>query len=120
MDAPWQLIAIKLLHTIVWALLAGCIMAIPLAAFRQRFRAATTLIAIILGECLVLAANGGHCPMTDWAARFTTDRAANFDIYLPLWLAAKNKTIFGTLFVVNTAIVMWRWLVTRPLATKLK
>ena len=102
-----------MLHTIVWALLAGCVLAIPLMAFRHRFRAAAVLIAIIIVECLVLAANGGHCPLTDWAARFTTDRADNFDIYLPLWLARHNKTIFGTLFIVNSAIVLWRWVVTR-------
>ncbi len=48
--------------------------------------------------------------MTDWAARFTEDRADNFDIYLPNWLARYNKAIFGTLFVVNEAIVVWLWM----------
>ncbi len=113
MGPPWQLIAIKLLHTLVWAVLAGCVLAIAVAAFRQRFRTATTLIAIIVVECLVLAANGGRCPLTDLATHFTADRAPNFDIYLPTWLAANNKTIFGTLFVVNTAAVLWRWSTTR-------
>jgi hypothetical protein len=37
-------------------------------------------------------------------------RASNFDIYLPNWLASRNKTIFGTLFVVNELIVPWCWL----------
>jgi len=59
----------------------------------------------------VLAANRGRCPLTDWAARYTEDRAANFDIYLPDWLARNNKAIFGTLFAVNELIVLWRWLV---------
>ena len=49
--------------------------------------------------------------MTDWAARFTENRAANFDIYLPNWLARNNKAIFGTLFIVNVLVVLWRWLV---------
>ena len=49
--------------------------------------------------------------MTDWAARFTQDRAANFDIYLPEWLARNNKVIFGTLFAVNELFVLWRWMV---------
>ncbi len=118
MGIPWQLTAIKLLHTVVWALLAGCIVAIPVMAFRQRFRAAATLIAIIVGECLVLAANGGRCPLTDWAARFTSNRADNFDIYLPVWLARYNKTVFGTLFVVNTAVVLWQWAATRRSAAQ--
>jgi hypothetical protein len=37
--------------------------------------------------------------LADLAARYTMDRAENFDIYLPLWLARHNKTIFGTIFV---------------------
>ncbi len=48
--------------------------------------------------------------MSDLAARHTSDRAANFDIYLPNWLARYNKVIFGTLFVVNELIVLWCWL----------
>ena len=40
-----------------------------------------------------------RCPLTDLAARYTDDRRANFDIYLPLWLAANNKRIFGSVFV---------------------
>ena len=44
------------------------------------------------------------------AARYTDDRASNFDIYLPNWLASHNKAIFGTLFVVNELIVLWCWL----------
>ncbi len=33
--------------------------------------------------CGVLAANGGRCPLSDLAARYTDERASNFDIYLP-------------------------------------
>jgi hypothetical protein len=43
------------------------------------------------------------------AARYTDDRADNFDIYLPLWLARYNKHIFGFLFVVGELVVLWRW-----------
>ena len=37
---------------------------------------------------------------------FTSQQADNFDIYLPLWLARYNKTIFGMLFIVNQLIVL--------------
>ena len=107
------LAAIKLLHTVIWALLACAILALPVAAFTRRFGWALVLTAFVVCECAVLAANHGRCPLTGWAARFTQDRAANFDIYLPNWLARNNKAIFGTLFVVNELIVLWRWLV-RP------
>jgi hypothetical protein len=67
------------------------------------------LTVIILAECGVLAFNEGRCPLTNFAAPFTTNRADNFDIYLPNWLARHNKLIFGTLFVVNEVFVIWCW-----------
>jgi hypothetical protein len=105
-----MLIAIKLLHTVVWALLAGCILGLPVAAWKRHFGIAALLTLIIVVECGILALNGGRCPLTDLATRFTTERADNFDIYLPLWLARYNKTIFGTLFVASELFVAWRWL----------
>jgi len=105
-----NLVAIKLLHTGVWALLAGCIIALPIAALLHRFDWAAVLTTITLVECGILALNRGRCPLTALAARLTDERADNFDIYLPNWLARHNKTIFGTLFVVNELFVLWRWL----------
>lgn len=108
-----SLVAIKLLHTAIWAVMAGFILALPVAAFTRHFHWALMLTALIVGECAVLAANQGRCPMSDWAARFTEDRSANFDIFLPDWLARNNKAIFGALFAVNELVVLWRWMVQR-------
>jgi len=58
--------------------------------------------------CTILAANQGRCPLTGLAARYTEQRTANFDIYLPLWLARHNKTIFGALFVAGVLFVLGR------------
>lgn len=80
-----MLTAIKLLHTLIWAVLAACIVALPVAGMLRRFRWAAILIGIVLLECAVLAINGGRCPLSDLAARFTPDRSYNFDIYLPGW-----------------------------------
>jgi hypothetical protein len=101
------LVTIKLVHTAIWAVLAGCILALPITALLHRFDWAANLTAIILVECGVLAVNRGRCPLTDVAARFADERAGNFDIYLPNWLARHNKAIFGTLFVVSELIVLW-------------
>ena len=103
------LVAIKLLHTLVWAIVAGSILALPVTALLERFNAAMILTVIIVAECVVLAINKGRCPLTSVAARFTTNRADNFDIYLPNWLARNNKPVFGTLFIVNELFVLWRW-----------
>jgi hypothetical protein len=100
---------VKLVHTIAWAVFAGCILAIPLFAWRGEFQAAALLIAIVSVECLVLAANRMRCPLTDVAARYTNDRQDNFDIYLPLWLARYNKQIFGPLFAAGVLFSLVRW-----------
>jgi hypothetical protein len=99
---------IKLAHTVVWALLVAVILAIPVMAWQDRFTAAAVLTAIMLGEVLVLVVNGWRCPLTDLAARYTDDRRANFDIYLPLWLAANNKRIFGSIFAAGVVFSIWR------------
>jgi len=45
-----------------------------------------------------------HC--RTWQPDTPTSEPA---IYLPNWLANRNKAIFGTLFVVNELIVLWCW-----------
>jgi hypothetical protein len=101
---------IKLLHTAVWALFAGSIVLIPVAAGYQQWWLAFILIGLVSLECLILAANRMMCPLTDVAARYTDDRKANFDIYLPLWLARYNKQIFGPLFFGGVVITIVLWL----------
>jgi hypothetical protein len=104
------LVKIKLLHTVVWLLFAGCIIALPIVGALGYYLWAATLTGLILVECIVLAINRCSCPLTGVAARYTDQRTANFDIYLPLWLARYNKIIFGVLFVVGGVFVLARWL----------
>ena len=44
------------------------------------------------------------------AARYTDDRRANFDIYLPVWLARYNKHVFGPLYVAGVVFAAVRCL----------
>lgn len=105
-----MLMAIKILHTVIWAFFAGCILVLPVAAVLRRFRWAIVLIVPILLECGVLLTNQGRCPLTDLATRYTSDRRPNFDIFLPSWLALHNKTIFGALFAAGVVVVLGCWL----------
>jgi hypothetical protein len=105
-----MLMVIKLLHTLIWAFLAANLVGIPALGVLRRFRWAAILTGIVLLECGVLAINGGRCPLSDLAARFTDDRASNFDIYLPNWLAQYNKVIFGVLFVAGELVLLGFWL----------
>lgn len=101
---------IKFVHTVVWALFAGAILAIPVFAGYGQFTWVGMLSALVMVEVLVLAANGLRCPLTGIAARYTEDRRANFDIYLPLWLATWNKQVFGALFVSGLVFSLAQWL----------
>lgn len=104
-----RLIAIKLLHTAIWMFMVFCILAIPVAAFLDRFRWASMLSAPVLLECLVLAVNRCRCPLTGWAEQYTENREPDFDIYLPVWLARYTKELFGSLFVLNLVVSIWFW-----------
>ena len=100
---------VKIVHTLVWALFAGCIVALPIVAWLQDIRAAMILIAIVGFEVLVLLLNRFRCPLTGIAARYTQDRRDNFDIYLPLWMARYNKQIFGSLYVAGIVYTLVQW-----------
>ncbi len=88
-------------------------MALPIAGLRGRFGWAAGLSALVLVECAVLAVNRFRCPLTNLAARHTEERGANFDIYLPEWLARHNQGIFGALFIAGGLFTLWRWFVAR-------
>lgn len=106
-----KLRAVKLLHTVVWAFFVGCIVAIPILAWADRYAHAAVVSGIVLLEGVVLLFNGRRCPLTDVAARYTDDRRDNFDIYLPEWLARHNKVIFGALYVAGMLFALIRWTV---------
>lgn len=105
-----RLFAIKLVHTVVWAIFVACILAIPILAWGGRLLAAGILCGVVLLEVVVLLLNGGTCPLTPIAARYTEDRRANFDIFLPEWLARHNKVVFGSLYLAGVIVVVCRWL----------
>jgi hypothetical protein len=103
------LFVVKVAHTLVWAVFAGCILAIPVVSWRGEHHAAAWLAAVVAGEVAVLVLNKWRCPLTSVAARYTDDRRENFDIYLPEWLAKHNKLIFGALYLAGVVFAFARW-----------
>lgn len=106
-SALWR---IRVIHSVIWAVFAGAIMALPVAVAAGAWALAWGLSALVWVEVAVLIVNGMRCPLTAIAARHTTDREANFDIFLPLWLARHNKLVFGSLFALGEGFLLWRWL----------
>lgn len=101
--------AIKVAHTAIWAFFVVMIGAVWLFAMQGNLRGAAWAIGIVSIEVAILGSNHGRCPLGRVVGRFTQDRSANFDIYLPAWLAARTKPIFGSLFVGGIILTAWRW-----------
>lgn len=100
---------IKIVHTVVWAIFAGCILLIIPFAWAKNFAAVAFLVGLVLIEVAILVVNDLRCPLTAVAGRYTEDRADNFDIYLPLRVARYNKQIFGSLFIVSLVFALASW-----------
>lgn len=107
--ASRTLTLIKAVHTAVWAVFASFILAIPVLACYNQHHAAAWLAAAVAGEVMVLVLNRMKCPLTALAARYSDDRRANFDIYLPEWLARHNQIIFGSLYCAGLAFALAHW-----------
>jgi len=108
-DAGTALVLVKFAHTAAWAFFVACILGVPAAALRGRFRVAVFLSIVVWAEIAVLAANHLRCPLTDVAMRYTADRGDAFDIYLPGWLARENKRIFGAAFLAGELVLAACW-----------
>lgn len=103
---------IKLLHTFVWAIMAASILFILYSGVVGEITWLTWFALVLaLGESLIIVLNKWACPLTPLAAQHTTNRAPNFDIYLPVWLAKNNKEIFGPMLAVGILLVIWRLIV---------
>jgi len=105
-----KLRVVKVVHTLAWAFFASWILVIPFFAARNQLHLAALGIGLVAVEVLILLANGFRCPLTAVAARYTEERADNFDIYLPCWLAKYNKLIFGAIYTLGVLFTLLVWL----------
>ncbi len=103
---------LKTLHTLIWALMAGSNFLAFYFALIGRFDAWFWVPASLLAlEILIIVLNRWRCPISKIAERYTQERQANFDIYLPEWLARYNIQIFAGLIVGEVLIVLAKRLV---------
>jgi hypothetical protein len=65
-------------------------------------------VVVILLEGFVLAVFRLTCPLTVIARKYSNSTRANFDIFLPNWLAKYNKLIFTTIFILAFVLVIIR------------
>ena len=106
--APGQALKLlKVTHTAIWVIMTTANFLAFYFALVGRFDWWFFLcVALLGGEIVVIVVNRWHCPLTDVMARYTTERKANFDIYLPEWLARNNIKIFSVLIVLEIMVVL--------------
>lgn len=109
MRAEAALVVVKTMHTLIWVFFVACIFGGPIAAWLGDFTLSAILTGLVAIEALVLLFNRWTCPLTTVAARYTPQREENFDIYLPLWLAKHNKSIFTTLYLAGAMYSAFAW-----------
>ena len=104
-----HLITIKLLHTLIWVILAGATFGVLYSGLSGHITFYTWVaIAMIVLEGIVLLIFRWSCPLTLVARKYSDSQKDNFDIYLPNWLARHNKLIFTTLFLTGFVLVLLR------------
>jgi hypothetical protein len=109
MNSADKLFAIKLLHTLIWALFVAVIFYVLYSGITGSITLFTWIgIALVIGEGLTLLIFNMFCPLTLIARKYSASEKDNFDIFLPNWLARYNKVIFTTIFVVAVALVLYQ------------
>ena len=113
LDSPQRnarkLFAIKFLHTLIWALFVLVIGYTLYAGLVDEIGVGVVIaIGAVVIEGVVLLLNNGSSPLTSVAARYTDKIDDSFDIFLPNWLAKHNKIIFGSIWWLSVALVVYR------------
>lgn len=100
---------IKMVHTIIFFLLSGCVLYALYSGLAGRVTVWTWVaVVLLLVESVVLAASGWVCPLTLLAQRQGAERASVADIFLPKILADRIFPVCGTLFGIALALLAWR------------
>lgn len=104
-----QLVIIKTIHTIIWLFFNVVIFYVLYAVIVNKIDNWVWIcIGLVVLEGLVLLLFKMFCPLTVIARKYSDSTKANFDIYLPNWLAKYNKLIYTSIFCVAVLILIYR------------
>jgi hypothetical protein len=109
MRSQTKLTIIKTFHTIIWVFFNVVIFYMLYAVIVGKIdRWLWIGYGLFVLEGLTLAAFRFMCPLTVIARKYSDSDRANFDIYLPHWLAKYNKQIYTAILVVIMIITVVR------------
>lgn len=104
-----KLVSIKILHTIIWVFFNVVLFYMAYAVIVNKIDKLVWVgVALILLEGIVLLIFRRMCPITLVARKYSDSTKANFDIFLPNWLAKNNKTIYTIIFVLIMCMLVYR------------
>ena len=102
---------VKLIHTIIWVgynvVIFYMLWLVLTGQLTPMLWAGYILVSI---EGLVLLYFKFTCPLTLVARQYTTDARANFDIFLPEWLAKYTQRIYTSIMIVILLITLYQLL----------
>jgi hypothetical protein len=109
MSRSQKLLCIKIVHTAVWIFYVIMIGYILYAGISDKIDFYVfAAIGLVIAEGLILLIFKWKCPLTVLACKYTDNRDAAFDIFLPGWLAKNNKTICTALFAAGLLMIVYR------------
>lgn len=109
MNQSNRLLFIKLTHTLIWLFFVAVIFYILYSGITNQINIYTWIgIGIIIMEGIVLLVFKMFCPLTLIAKKYSNSEKANFDIFLPNWLAKNNKLIFTIIYIIGLLLVLMR------------
>ena len=104
-----NLLQIKVVHTIAFFVLSGCVVLVCYSGAFNRITAWTWAgVFMIVAEGIALGSCGGKCPLTVLAERQGALQPGVADIFLPKWFADRIFPICGSAFLLGCLLVAWR------------
>ena len=104
-----RLVIVKLIHTAIWIFFNIVIFYLLYAVLVNKIDIWVWICLGLIGiETLILLVFRRVCPVTLLAKRYSDSERANFDIYLPHWLAKYNQLIYSALVLIAVVILFYR------------
>ncbi|MEJ7738720.1 MAG: hypothetical protein WKF97_14935 [Chitinophagaceae bacterium] len=100
---------IKIIHTIIWIFFNVVLFYMAYAVIINKIDKYVWIgVALILLGGIVLLVFEKMCPITLIARQYSDSTKANFDIFLPNWLAKNNKAIYTIIFILIICMLIYR------------
>jgi hypothetical protein len=104
-----KLIIIKTVHTLIWLFFNVVIFYMLYAVLTDRLNKWLWIgYGLFILEGIILLIFKFFCPLTLMARKYSDSTRANFDIYLPEWLAKYNKQIYSVLLGIILLLTIYR------------